>query len=161
MAGDATSPTAADAMTMALRYLGRREYALDELRRKLVSRGIDADIAGHVITDLADQGYVSDERYAEARVRQRMRKGYGPARIRAELREKGVSADVADRALGEFEADWYERAFRWARHWARGREPGLLDERTRARLYRAGTNRGFSHDQVMQALDRLRSETPD
>lgn len=142
---------------MALRYLGRREYALEELRRKLVQRGVAEDTAASVVADLADQGYVSDERFVEAMIRQRTRKGYGPARIRAELRGKGVDATIVDRALGAFEADWYERALSWAR----GRQRGPLDEKARARLYRAGTNRGFSHDQVMRAIDRLRGDGSD
>lgn len=141
---------------MALRYLGRREYALEELRRKLVRRGVGEDVAASVVAELADQGYVSDERFAEAMIRQRTGRGYGPARIRAELRGKGVDATIVDRALGAFEADWYERALSWARGWTRGGARGPLDEKARARLYRAGTNRGFSHDQVMQAIDRMR-----
>lgn len=157
MAGDATSPTAADAQAMALRYLGRREYALEELRRKLIQRGVDGDTADIVVSELADQNLVSDERYAEAWARHRVMKGYGPARIRAELRQRGVGDALIAEALAPFDEEWHDLALAWARR----KHRGDLDEKARARLYRAGTNRGFSHDQVMRAIDTLRRDTPD
>jgi regulatory protein len=153
MAGDATPPTAADAQAMALRYLGRREYALEELRRKLLQRGVADELAEAVVAELAEQNLVSDERYAEAWARHRVQKGYGPARIRAELRGRGVDDGTIAAALTPFDEQWHELA----RAWAERRHRGALDEKARARLYRAGMNRGFSHDQVMRAIDHLRS----
>ncbi len=138
---------------MALRYLGRREYAVEELRRKLVQRGVAPETADAVLSDLSEQNLVSDERYAEAWARQRVMKGYGPARIRAELRHKGVANALAEATLEAACDDWHALA----REWAVGRHRGELDEKARARLYRAGMNRGFSHDQVMRAIDHLRS----
>lgn len=156
MPGDATPPTAAEAQAMALRYLGRREYALAELARKLRQRGVDEATADAVVADLADQNLVSDTRYAETWARHRVQKGYGPARIRAELRQKGVSDAEAAAALEPFEEDWYGLAQAWAER----RHRGALDQKARARLYRAGMNRGFTHDQVMRAIDALRRHAP-
>ena len=97
---------------------------------------------------------MSDARYAEARTRERVGKGYGPARIRAELRARGVSDSDSAAALAPFEDQWYDIA----RAWAERRHNGDLDEKARARLYRAGMNRGFSHDHVMRAIDHLREQ---
>ncbi len=144
---------------MAIGYLGRREYAAMELQRKLSLRGVDAAIAETVVAELVAENLVSDRRYAEAWVRQRVQKGYGPSRIRGELRQRGVdeslAAEVLAEAAGDDEAemDWHQQA----REWAERRHRGVLDEKARARLYRAGLNRGFSHDQVMRAIDHLRS----
>ena len=139
---------------MALRYLGRREYALQELARKLQQRGVAGDVAETVVSDLAAQNLVSDERFAEAFARQRVNKGFGPARIRGELRQRGVSDAQVQVAMAPFEDDWYELALQWARR----RQRGDLDERARARLYRGAMNRGFAHDHIMRAIDRLRAE---
>ena len=155
MAGDATPPTAADAQAMALRYLGRREYACRELLQKLEQRGVDSATAKAVIEDLADQNLVSDERFAEAWVRARVQKGYGPRRLRVELRRKGVSDELAAKAISVYDEEWFERALAWAER----RRRGDLDERERGRIYRAGMNRGFSHEHIMRAIDMLRSAT--
>jgi regulatory protein len=138
---------------MALRYLGRREYAVAELETKLRQRGVETETLEEVMAFLLEHDLVSDGRYAEAWVRVRVQKGFGPARIRAELRRKGVSDPLIAGALEPHEAEWYDRALAWAERKHRGE----LDEKARARLYRGGMNRGFTHDQVMRAIDALRS----
>lgn len=137
---------------MALRYLGRREHSVTELEGKLRQRGVETDTLEDVMAFLLDHDLVSDERYAEAWARTRAQKGYGPARIRAELRRKGVSDALIAQCLEPFEDAWYDEAQRWVERKHRGE----LDEKARARLYRGGMNRGFTHDQVMRAIDALR-----
>ncbi|MEE4173465.1 MAG: regulatory protein RecX [Xanthomonadales bacterium] len=140
---------------MALRYLGRREHSVAELEGKLRQRGVQGEALEEAMAFLLDHDLVSDERYAEAWARSRVQKGYGPARIRAELRRKGVSDALVAQALEPYDEAWYDEALRWAER----KHRGALDEKARARLYRGGMNRGFSHDQVMRAIDALRSET--
>ena len=49
-------------------------------------------------------------RFAEIYARQRISRGYGPVRLREELRERGISrADIAQLMEG-LEIDWYEQA---------------------------------------------------
>lgn len=40
----------------------------------------------------------------------RSRKGYGPARIRQELNQKGISRESTEKAMRECEIDWSEMA---------------------------------------------------
>lgn len=154
MAGDPTEFTANDVMAMAMRYLGRREHARQELMRKLAQRGVDQGLANAVVDDLAEQNLQSEERYAEARARQRVSKGYGANRIRMELRGKGIDDVLIANALAPFADDWHTLA----REWASRKHRGDLDEKARARLYRGGMNRGFTHDQIMRAIDHLRTQ---
>ena len=137
---------------MALRYLGRREYAGQELVRKLQQLGVESETAEAVLEELQELGLQSDTRFAESFSRQRVMAGYGRARIRSELRHRGVNDALVSKALAPFDDDWYELAQAWASRKARGE----LDEKARARLYRGGMNRGFSHDQIMRAIDALR-----
>lgn len=154
MAGDPTDFSANDVMAMAMRLLGRREHARQELLRKLSQRGVPEALADSVIADLAEQNLQSESRYAEARARYRVSKGYGANRIRMELRGKGIEDALIVSALEPFDDDWYALAVEWAQRKHRGE----LDEKARARLYRGGMNRGFTHDQIMRAIDHLRSE---
>lgn len=137
---------------MAVRYLGRREHSVAELEGKLRQRGVEPETIEEVMTFLLDHDLVSDERYAEAWSRVRVQKGFGPARIRAELRRKGVSDALVAQVLEPYDSEWYDQAQRWAER----KHRGDLDEKARARLYRGGMNRGFTHDQVMRAIDALR-----
>ena len=81
----------AEVRDIALRYLGLREYGIEELRQKLLHRGVESDIADKVVGDLADADLVSDQRFTEMYVRTRMRRLFGPLKIRGELRGKGIS----------------------------------------------------------------------
>lgn len=136
---------------MAMRWLARREYATRELGERLAQRGVPADVAGEAVAGLVDEGLVSDQRYAEACVRTRLRKRYGPLRILAELSQRGVDDPVAQAALDAAGADWVALARSWLR--GHGGQPEPDDRDARARAYRRLQNRGFTHAQAIAALD--------
>ncbi|MGB8146312.1 MAG: regulatory protein RecX, partial [Chromatiaceae bacterium] len=73
------------ARNLALRLLAGREHSRRELERKLLARGYEAAILVGVLDALTETGLLSDERMAEAYVAGRLRKGFGPLRLRQEL----------------------------------------------------------------------------
>lgn len=142
-----------EARVAAMDYLARREHSCRELKDKLLRRGIASPVAESVVERLRNENLVSDERYAEAYVRSRVRKRFGPLRVRAELRQRGVDDALVEVAMEVHASSWQELADEWAV----GRASGPLDRKQQARIYRSGTNRGFTHEQMMQALERLKS----
>lgn len=138
-----------EARAMALRYLARRDYSVFELSRKLAGRGVSRHLARQVSENLAEAGLVSDERFAEVFCRHRFNQHYGPQRIRAELRSKGVDDPIIASCMAPYEDQWHASA----RTWVGKRVAGELDQKQKARIYRGGMNRGFSHDQVMRAIE--------
>lgn len=155
MTGDDVRPDAdiREARSAALNYLARREHSCQELETKLQRRGVDANTASLVTQELRDENLVSDARYAEAYVRSRVNRLYGPVRIRAELRKRGVADSILEEALYPYEEEWQ----RLADDWAKKRLKPVLDRKEQARIYRSGTNRGFRHEHMMRAIDRLKS----
>ena len=145
--------TEADVHEIAVRYLTRREYGIEELRQKLMQRGADSAIAEKVVSDLADENLVSDQRFTEMYVRTRMRRLYGPVKIRGELRSLGISDYVVAQAMSFEQETWFDMASQWAEKRCRGE----LDYAGRAKLHRSLMNRGFTHEQANIALDRLNS----
>jgi regulatory protein len=80
----------------ALRLLARREHTRQELERKLSPHaGSSEDLKG-LLTGLKQKNQLSEERFAEERARQLSRK-YGAARIRQDLKAKGVSEELISR----------------------------------------------------------------
>ncbi|RRQ22719.1 regulatory protein RecX [Thiohalobacter thiocyanaticus] len=131
--------------------LARREHSRLELRRKLEQRGYGFDEVEPVLADLTAQGLQSDARFAEHYARDREQRGYGPVRIRMELRERGVDETLIETALAELGVDWFAAA-RAARHKRFG--SGVPDEfRDRARQLRFLQNRGFDAEQCRAALE--------
>ena len=143
----------AEIRDMAVRYLARREYGIEELKRKLVQRGAESGIVEQVVDDCAEQGLVSDERFAEMYVRMRIRRLFGPLKIRAELRQRGIPDQLISAALQIDGETWFDSAVQWAGRRVRGE----LDFAQKAKLHRKLMNRGFNHEQANAALARLLS----
>lgn len=138
----------------ALRLLARREHSRLELALKLRQRGVDSRVIEDVLDDFEARGWLSDERFAEVFVRQRVESGYGPLKIQADLQQRGV-AGTPPELLSVPEQHWVEQAVK-----IRERRFGLTDisddwsERQRQGGFLA--RRGFSGDQVEQALETVR-----
>ena len=146
----------ADVRAMALRYLARREYGRRQLEEKLRQKGAESAVARDVVAELDDEDLVSDRRFAEAFVRDRVGRLQGPHKILAHLQGLRVDDAAIEEAMGPYEFDWPGVIRTWIRKRASGAKP---DRDERARLYRGGTARGFSHDQVLAAIDSLRRES--
>ena len=84
-----TSPR--DARIAAMRLLTRREHSSQEIKQKLVYKGFDSALIENLIKELRQENLLSDERFAESYVRSRISRGYGPSRIRQELRQRGTN----------------------------------------------------------------------
>ena len=93
----------------ALNLLARREHSALELQHKLSQRGFDRDIITPVLEYLSEQDWQSDYRFAEVYSHSRADKGYGPLRIRSELRERGVSDETVSEMLAQLEDFWIPR----------------------------------------------------
>jgi regulatory protein len=131
-------------------YLARREHGRGELIDKLVRFGFDTDIANEAVAQLVDDGLQSDARFAEAFVRSRINQGKGPARIRADLRERGLGGAAIDLALEDADEDWYALA-RDVRLKKFGPDTPL-EFRDKARQMRFLQSRGFESDQIQAAV---------
>jgi len=117
-----------------------------------VRRGAPKDVAAEVVADLAGRGYVDDAAFARHWVATRAARGYGAARLRAELRARGVAAALADAALATLEG---EDQLAQARALARRRLPALRrasPERAAARLRDQLLRRGFAPGVVARVI---------
>ena len=102
-AGDGPGPTA---YQRALGLLVRREHSRKELGRKLLAKGVEREDLDLALETLRRQDFQNDARFAAALARSRSSSGYGPARIRAELAQHGLSRDDVAAALDACETDW-------------------------------------------------------
>ena len=135
----------------AIRLLARREHSRLELRRKLASRGHDADIAEEAVAELARTELQSDARFAEGYVRSAIGRGHGPVKIRADLRARGIDAEGAAKAL-DTDADWLRLARTALAKRFRGQPP--TDRKEWARQARFLAGRGYPADVAASAIGR-------
>ncbi len=130
--------------------LSRREHAVAELRRKLINKGFDKLFVDEALAQLVDDGLLSDVRYAESYVRFRMNKGFGPVRIREELRQRGVARELVSEYVNSQDRCWSETARNaWQKRFG-GKFPE--DMKARAKQLQFLQYRGFTSDQTKHIL---------
>ena len=129
----------------ALRLLARREHSRAEFARKLARRAQSQEALEFLLLDLEKRNQLSDERFASERAHWLSRK-YGAARIRQDLKAKGVARDIVDHVSSEGEL---ERARSILNR--KYREPATTREE-RARRMRFLQSRGFSCEIIFALL---------
>jgi regulatory protein len=130
--------------------LAAREHSRGELARKLLSRGHSDVEVESVLADLDALGLVSDARMVQAYVAERLDKGFGPLRVRRELRQRGVADELIDPHLNLGESEWLRRLAR-----AHDRKFGAgpaADSREVGRRARFLEYRGFPSDLIGRFL---------
>lgn len=108
-----------------------------------------------MVADLTARGYLDDGRFARQWVETRSARGYGPARLAAELRARGVPAALVRAALASREPS---AELERARQAARRRLPSLRHapaERAAARLRDHLLRRGFEAATAVQVVREL------
>ena len=96
MAEKAQPDNVVELRARALRLLARREHTRQEIERKLTPHAGSSEEVKDLLSGLKQKNQLSEERFAEERARQLARK-YGAARIRQDLKAKGVSEELIAR----------------------------------------------------------------
>ena len=131
--------------------LARREHSEQELRLKLAARGYLSEPVEKVLADLRSAGLQDDARYAEAYVRSRVAKGYGPLRITRELSERGLAEELVQQVVSAMGLDW-EAHISAAREKKFGPQ-APMDFKQQARQSRFLQYRGFTSEQIRRQFN--------
>lgn len=85
---------------LALNYVGRyatTKHKLEKyLNRKVQERSWDGDVPADFVKlaeEFSELGYVNDESFAQSRTSSLLRRGYGAARVRADLQIAGIARE--------------------------------------------------------------------
>jgi len=137
--------TPAELKARALRYLVRREHSRAELARKLAPHAESPEAVEAVLDLLNSRKQQSDERFAAERARVLSRK-YGSAKIRQDLKARGVADEIVGRISSEGEVERARSILQ-----KKYRQPAANREES-ARRARFLQSRGFSYDAIRGAL---------
>ncbi|MFK5985706.1 MAG: regulatory protein RecX [Pseudomonadota bacterium] len=139
----------------AMNILALREHSIKELKSKLEKKFVvqlaeDNSQLDQVISQLLEDNLLSDERFAEVFVRSRMKKGFGPVKVRYELSIRGVANDIIKDSLNISEQKWLDSMHKaWNKKFLKSSAENKLDQAKQSRyLYQ----RGFSYDQIKAFL---------
>lgn len=145
------------ARDLCLRLLTVRARSRAELAAQLTKRGYPEDVSARVLDRLAQVGLIDDTAFAEEWVRsRRTNSGKGKRALAAELRTKGVDAEVIAETLDSVEAgEWRVQAEQLVA--TKLRRENLDDEvkvtrRLVGMLARRGYNQSMAFDVVKTQL---------
>lgn len=140
----------------AMDFLARREYSCYELTQRLLRRSYDfqREQVELIITRLENENLLSDDRFVETFVALRQRRGQGPVRIQAELRERGINQMLINTWLDSNAPEWMDFLHALYVKKFSGQSPLSLKERGRQQRFL--TYRGFTAEQI-QCLFRRKT----
>ena len=130
----------------AFALLTRRDYSQAELIAKLNLYAINPDEVSHLVEELAQQNYQSDQRVAELTLASQIRKGKGLQRIKQVLKAKQLDAEELQ------DIDWLEQAYQLKVK--KFGEEVTHDPKIKARQIRFLQYRGFDMDVIMKTIAR-------
>lgn len=141
-----------------LRLLGRRSHTRTELFRKGRRKGGDPDVLEEELDRLEEKGYLDNTGFAKQFVHDKLYlRGWGPHKIRGELRRRGVGESQADETIRE-ESDTLDLtricvdlALKRRRHFLREEEPFRRRQKIAAWLQR----KGYARESIMTAMPEI------
>lgn len=141
----------------AVRIVAAANVSQRELQRRLIQKGQKPEDAAEAAQWLEALGALDDEKTARLLVQRGAAKGFGRARIRQELQQKGIPKDLWEQALAELpEPDG--AIDRFLQQKLRG---SWSDEKTRKKVTDALYRRGHRWSDIQAAWQRYREGVAD
>lgn len=144
-----------------LRYCAGQDRSHLEVRLKLIQLKIYGADLESVLTELIQQDFLNEERFARSFVRGKFRmKGWGREKIARELARHELSDYIMRKAWQEIDEEEYrtsaqDQATKIAQPLISSRLPA---PQIRKKVYDALRRRGFEHDIVWNAVETLEIE---
>ena len=131
--------------------INKRPMSRRDLERKLQEKGASPAEARYASEWLEAIGALNDAEYAAALARHYSAKGYGPARIKEKLYEKGIPKDLWEDAL----TDLPENASQIDAYISKKLRGTLPDEKEKRRISNALLRRGYGWGDIKKAWGRF------
>ncbi len=140
----------------ALRLLAFRPRSIAELKSRLKRKRFSQNIVDRAIDLLVKQGLLNDEKFAKLLTQSRLgTRPAGKKRLEAEMRQKGISRDIVEKAISSV-SDQEEHRAAWDLVFRRFQKmKGVTRQKKKARLYGLLRRRGFSQNVIFSVLDEL------
>lgn len=86
----------------ALRFLSIRNHSTNELRHKLSKKKFAPEIIEKVLSELNNQNYLDDKKFAEQFFNELVGKFFGPLKIKNEMLKRGIDKRIIDEIVQNY-----------------------------------------------------------
>ncbi|MGQ9618609.1 MAG: regulatory protein RecX [Candidatus Aminicenantia bacterium] len=148
-----------DPLKIALNYLSYSDRFTKEIIQRLKREEFSKEEVNSTIEKLKTLGLVDDSKVAREYINAKVRKGWGPERIRFELTKRGVPEEIIESSLKEIfsEVDEREMIIKAMEKFLKTRKGKNIFARAKRFLFR----KGFSHDKILDIIEEMESKEID
>lgn len=137
----------------ALRLLEFRSHSEYELKQKLLRAGAEAADIESAVEFLNAYGFLDDQKYAKAKAKELAAlKKFGKKRIAADLRNRGIDAEIIDAAVSELEHDEFEMLLPLVRKKMRGD----FEKKSVDRTLRYCITKGYKFEDIKKCIEIIK-----
>lgn len=138
----------------ALRMLASMDRTEYEVKSRLIQLGYDDESAEGAVLQLKAMGYINDMLYARKYISDRLKlKPKSRRALAYELEKKGISSDIIEEILNEFEIDESIIAYRLANK--KYGKYDVTDPKIQRRVASFLAHKGFSYELIKNTLEQM------
>ena len=145
-------PYTTSSFTKIRKFCAYQDRSVAEVRTKLKGYLLSEEDIKNNLNELIEEEFLNDERFASNFVKSKLcAKGWGAAKIKFHLKQKGISNEIITNVLNEVEeTEWNEQLQQNIEKWKRSNE---LSHTTYPKLVRFLSGKGFSISDIMKHLN--------
>lgn len=150
--------TKEEALDKLQRYCSYQDRCHQEVRTKLLSLKIYGDWLEEVMSDLIQEGYLNDERFAKNYARGKFRiKGWGKVRITKELKARRISDYCIKKAMTEIdeEGGYEETLIKHIKKYVELRKTKMIKPLLKQKTYAHAISKGFESYIVTRTINDM------
>ncbi|MEH6345463.1 MAG: regulatory protein RecX [Bermanella sp.] len=137
----------------AIELLARREYSYSELEKKLLLVSEDHETILRILDWLVEMELQNDERFTQMYLRSRALGGYGPVRIKLDLKQKGINEFLIENSFEELAFEWSEEVDRLIIK--KVKDLSLEDMKLKNKVMGYLQRRGYTLNQIYSGFERF------
>ncbi len=147
------------ALNHAVAMLAKRPCSKSEIRTRLIQKRFSEDVSDLVVYKLEKENLLNDKDFCEQWIQSRLSRRYGPARIRMELKMKGIEENYITDGLSSLDTDeaLHNACILAYKYWRRTK-PDEDIRKTRQKIITALVRKGYSWDTARTACDKAEKE---
>lgn len=140
----------------ARKICAQQESSKTELFRKLRQKQCPPDLAEELTTQMEEEGYIDEDRFAMEYVRSKSEgKEWGRLRIQQGLKEKGLEEGTIDRAMDALTPEQEEKTLKkfLAKKWAEELQKGK--DKPRDKTIAAAERKGHPLPKILELMEKV------
>ncbi len=141
------------AFPKAMRFCAYQERSYRQVREKLYEWGLCSDDVENMLTRLANDNFLNEERFAKAFVSGKFRQNkWGRNKIKQGLKQEDISAFCTKKGLAEIDADEYDALLQKLveQKWTSCLDKNIFSKKQK--VYNYMISKGFEGDLVLDLL---------